>query len=336
MKSVLATRYLGLELKNPLIASASPLNGQLDHLRRLEDAGAGAIVLPSLFREQIEADDETHQTLIGVGANNSPEAQSYFPASISGPYGIGPDRYLDLVRRSRDAVSVPVIASLNGSSKAGWVEFAELIEEAGAQAIELNMYNVPTDLLESSAHIEARYSEIVTAICSSVALPISIKLTPYLSAIGHFALSLVEQGSCGVVLFNRLMQPDMDLVRLRLVDTLELSTAAELRLPLLWTAILAGRLNTASIAISTGIAESEDVVKAILAGADAVMTTSALLHFGVSKMTDLVTGLQRWMEEREFASIDDMRGIMSWQRSKDRSAYTRASYLRVLEHYAHA
>jgi dihydroorotate dehydrogenase (fumarate) len=225
---------------------------------------------------------------------------------------------------------------LNGSSKAGWVEYAELIEEAGAKAIELNMYHVPTDLLESGAHIEARYSEIVSAICSSVSIPISIKLTPFLSAIGHFALSLVEQGASGLVLFNRLMQPDMDLVRLRLVDTLELSTAAELRLPLLWTAILAGRTNSASIATATGIAGSDDVVKAILAGADAVMTTSALLHGGVGKMTDLVSGLQRWMEEREFATLNDMRGIMSWQRSKDRSAYTRASYLRILEHYAQA
>ena len=336
MKPSLATTYLGLELRNPLVASASPLNGQLDHLRRLEDAGAGAVVLPSLFQEQIEADDETHHALMGAYANNSPEAQTYFPTSISGPYGIGPENYLDLVRRSRDALSIPVIASLNGSSRSGWVEYAELIEEAGARAIELNMYHVPTDLLESGSHIEARYSEIVTAICTSVAIPISIKLPPHLSSIGHFALSLVKQGASGLVLFNRLLQPDMDLVRLRLVDTLELSTAAELRLPLLWTAILAGRTNKASIATSTGIARAEDVVKAILAGADAVMTTSALLHGGAGKMTELVAGLQRWMEEREFSRVDDMRGIMSWQRSKDRSAYTRASYLRILERYTHA
>ena len=335
MKSVLATNYLGLKLSNPIIASASPLNSQLDHLRKLEDAGAGAIVLPSLFQEQIEADEDAHDSLIGANANNSPEAQTYFPASISGPYGLGPDRYLDLVRRSRDALSIPVIASLNGSSKAGWVEYSELLAEAGARAIELNMYHVPTDLIESGADIEARYSGIVTAVCSAVAVPVSVKMTPHLSAIGHFALSLIEQGAAGLVLFNRLLQPDMDLVRLRLVDTLELSTTSELRLPLLWTAILAGRTKGASIATATGISGPDDVVKAILAGADVVMTTSALLRGGVGEVTNLVAGLQRWMQEREFSSLADMRGIMSWQRARDRSVYTRANYLRILERYAH-
>ena len=336
MKPSLTTTYLGLKLDNPVVASASPLNSQLDHLRRLEDAGAGAIVLPSLFQEQIEADDAAHDALMGAHANNSPEAQSYFPLSISGPYGLGPDRYMDLVHRSRDAVSIPIIASLNGSSKAGWVEYAELLEQAGAMAIELNMYHIPTDLLESGAQIEARYTGIVTAVCASVSVPVSIKLTPHLSAIGHFAISLIERGAAGLVLFNRLLQPDMDIVKLRLVDSLELSSAAELRLPLLWTAILAGRTNGGSIATATGISGSDDVIKAILAGADAVMTTSALLRGGVGTVTDLVAGLQRWMQEREFASLDDMRGVMSWQRSKDRSVYTRANYLRILERYAHS
>lgn len=329
----LATTYLGLELKCPVVASASPLNAKLDHLRRLEDAGAGAIVLPSLFQEQIEAEAETHDALMGAYVNNSPEAQNYFPASISGPYGLGPERYLDLVRRSRDAVGIPVIASLNGSSKAGWVEYAKLLEQAGAVALELNMYHVPTDLLESGLDVEARYTGIVAAVCSSIAIPVSVKLTPHLSAVGHFALSLVDQGAAGLVLFNRLLQPDIDLVRLRLTDTLELSTPAELRLPLLWTAILSGRSNKASLATATGIASSDDVVKTILAGADAVMTTSAILHGGVSEMTRMVDGLRRWMNEREFANLVDMRGILSWQHSRDRSVYTRANYLRILEHY---
>jgi dihydroorotate dehydrogenase (fumarate) len=336
MKPLLATTYLGLDLDNPVVASASPLNAQIDHLRQLEDAGAGAIILPSLFQEQIEAEEAAHDALMGAYADNSPEAQTYFPPSISGPYGLGPDRYLDLVRRSRDAVSIPVIASLNGSSKAGWVEYAELLEQAGALAIELNMYHIPTDLLDSGAQIEARYTAIVTEVCASVAVPVSIKLTPHLSAIGHFALSLIERGAAGLVLFNRLLQPDMDLVKLRLVDSLELSTPAELRLPLLWTAILAGRIKGGSIATATGVTGSDDVLKAILAGADAVMTTSALLRGGVGTVTDLVDGLRRWMEERDFASLDDMRGIMSWQRSKDRSVYTRANYLRILEHYTHS
>jgi dihydroorotate dehydrogenase (fumarate) len=335
MISPLATSYLGLMLGNPIIASASPLNGKLDNIKRLEDAGAGAIVLPSLFQEQIEAEAEEHETLIEAHANNSPEAQTYFPGSIAGPYGLGPDRYLDLVRRAHDAVAIPVIASLNGSTKAGWVEYAGLIQQAGAVALELNMYHIPADLTESGRDIEARYTGIVDAVCDRITLPVSIKLTPYLSSIGHFATTLVDHGAAGLVLFNRLLQPDMDLVALRLVDTLELSTPAELRLPLLWTAILAGRTK-ASIATATGIATSNDVVKAILAGADTVMTTSAILHGGIGTMSKLVSGLRAWMEEREFTDIAEMRGILSWERSKDRSVYTRANYLRILERYSAA
>jgi dihydroorotate dehydrogenase (fumarate) len=259
----MATRYMGLALKNPVVASASPLNSKLDNIRRLEDAGAAAIVLPSLFQEQIEAEMDAHDDLMGAYANSSPEAQTYFPSSVSGPYGLGPDQYLGFVRRARDAVGIPVIASLNGSSKAGWVDYAKSIGQAGAAALELNMYHVPTDLSESGRDIEARYTEIVGAVCSSVTLPVAIKLTPYLSSIGHFANSLVDQGAAGLVLFNRLLQPDIDLVRLRLTDTLEFSTPAELRLPLLWIAILSGRTK-GSLAASSGIASSLDVVKCIL------------------------------------------------------------------------
>jgi dihydroorotate dehydrogenase (fumarate) len=333
MTASLATTYLGLKLENPLIASASPLNAGLDHLKRLEDAGAGAIVLPSLFEEQIEHLAETHDALIAAHANNSPEAQTYFPAAISGPYGLGPQNYLDLVRRSRESLAIPVIASLNGASKSGWTSYAIQLEQAGAVAIELNMYHVPADLLESGQDVEARYAGIVAAVCGAVSIPVSIKLTPQLSAIGHFALTLVEQGAAGLVLFNRLLAPEIDLVRLRLVDTLELSTPAELRLPLLWTAILAGRAQGASLATATGIASADDVVKAILAGADAVMTTSALLRGGVAEIARLADGLQSWMTERGFESLAEMRGILSWQRSRDRTAYTRANYLRILEHY---
>jgi dihydroorotate dehydrogenase (fumarate) len=331
----LATHYLGLALKNPLVASASPLNSKLDNIRRLEDAGAAAIVLPSLFQEQIEAEAETHDGLMGAYANSSPEAQSYFPPSITGPYGLGPDRYLDFVRRAREAAGIPVIASLNGSSKAGWIDYAKSIEQAGAAALELNMYHVPTDLSESGRDIEARYTDIVGAVCRSVTLPVSIKLTPYLSSIGHFANTLVEQGAAGLVLFNRLLQPDFDLVRLRLTDTLELSTPAELRLPLLWTALLAGRTK-ASLAASSGVATSTDVAKCILAGADVVMTTSAILHGGTGTVSTLVKGLRTWMEEREFVDLDAMRGLLSWERSKDRSVYTRANYLRIIEQYSAA
>ena len=331
----LGTTYLGLQLKNPLVASASPLNAKLDNLRRLEDAGAGAIVLPSLFQEQIEHEAAANDARQLAYADSSPEAMTYFPPASAGPYGLVPERYLDLVRRGTEAVGIPVIASLNGSSKAGWIEYAGLIEQAGAAAIELNMYHVPADLLESGRDIEARYVDVVDAVCRAVTLPVSVKLTPYLSSIGHFAATLVDHGAAGLVLFNRLLEPDIDLVSMHLTDHLELSTPEELRLPLLWTAILAGRTK-ASLAISSGVAGLDEVVKCILAGADAVMTTSALLRDGIGAMTPLVAGLRRWMEEREIADLAAMRGMMSWQNSRDRSAYTRANYLRILERYAAA
>ena len=331
----LTTQYLGLSLNNPIIASASPLNRKVENLRELEDAGAGAVVLPSLFQEQIEAEAENHAARVEAFANSSPESLSYFPAAANGPYGIYPERYLELIRKARDAVHSPVIASLNGSSKAGWIEYAKLIEQAGASAIELNMYHVPTDLLESGSDIEERYVDIVNAVCQDVTIPVSVKLTPYLSAIGYTAQSLVRHGAAGLVLFNRSMEPDIDLLNMKLTDTLTLSDPAELRLPLLWTAILAGRIN-ASLAVSTGVTRVDDVVKALLAGADTVMVTGALLRDGIGFMATLTTGLRQWMEEREIASLADMRGMMSWQRSRDRSVYTRANYLRILNHYVAA
>ena len=296
--------------------------------------GAAAIVLPSLFQEQVERDEAANEARTLAYADSSPEAMTYFPSAAAGPYGLAPERYLDLVRRGTQAVAIPVIASLNGSSKAGWIEYAGLVEQAGAAAIELNMYHIPADL-ESGRDIKARYVDIVDAVCRSVKLPVSVKLTPYLSSIGHFAMTLVAHGAAGLVLFNRLLEPDIDLVAIHLRDQLELSIPDELRLPLLWTAILAGR-TPASLATSSGIATAEEVVKCILAGADAVMTTSALLRHGIGAMTPLVDGLRTWMDEREIADLDAMRGMMSWRRSKDRSFYTRANYLRILERYAAA
>ena len=331
----LATNYLGLELKNPLVASASPLNSKLDNIRRLEDAGAAAIVLPSLFQEQIEAEAETLASRVDAYAESSPEATSYFPAVVSGPYGVRPERYLELVRRAKDAVSIPIIASLNGSSRAGWIDHARLIEQAGAAALELNMYHVPTDLMESGQDVETRYTEIVQTVCGSMTLPVAVKLTPFLSSLGHFAARLVEHGADGLVLFNRILEPDIDLLHMKLTDRLELSAPDETRLPLLWIAILAGRTK-ASLAASGGVSEVNDVIKYLLAGADVVMTTSALLRYEIGYMTMLVSGLQRWMDEREITSLGDMRGMMNWDRSRDRLAYTRANYLRILESYVDA
>ena len=329
----LTTKYLGLTLKNPMVASASPLNSKVDNLRQLEDAGAAAIVLPSLFEEQIEAEAANQASRVEAFAESSPEALSYFPAAANGPYGMYPERYLDLIRHAKEAVGIPIIASLNGSSRSDWIEHAKFIEQAGADALELNMYLVPTNLTETGRDIEAHYIEIVRAVCGSVGLPVSVKLTPYLSAIGYFATILVGHGAAGVVLFNRLMEPDIDLLHMEMTDTLELTDGAELRLPLLWTAILAGRIN-GSLAISTGVRTVDDVVKSLLAGADAVMTTSALLRDGIGYMSTLITGLRQWMEGRDIASLEAMRGMMSWQRSRDRSVYTRANYLRILERYS--
>jgi len=329
----LATSYLGLELKNPLVASASPLSSNLANIRHLEDAGAAAIVLPSLFQEQIEAEAEARSSRMDVYAESSAEARSYFPDAAGGPYGVRPDRYLDLVRRAKEAVSIPIIASLNGSSRAGWIDYAQLIEQAGAAALELNMYHIPADLFESGRDVEARYSDIVQAVCESVELPVSIKLTPYLSSIGEFAITLVEQGAAGLVLFNRLLEPDIDLSRMRLVDALALSDPAEMRLPMLWIAILAGRTE-ASLAASGGVDDVTSVVKYLLAGADVVMTASALLRHDIEYMTTLVSGLREWMEEREIASLESMRGMMSWHRSPDRDVFTRANYLRILQRHA--
>lgn len=331
----LTTTYLGLTLASPLVASASPLNAKLDNLRRLEDAGAAAIVLPSLFQEQIEAEAAVEEARIDIYANSSPEALSYFPPAAKGPYGLGPEPYLKLIRRAREAVSIPIIASLNGSSPAGWIDYAKLIEQAGASALELNMYHVPTDLFESGRDVEARYIDIVKGVWGEVALPVSVKLTPFLSSIGHFAATLVEHGASGLVLFNRSLQPDIDLVRMHLSDTLELSQPDEMRLPMLWTAILAGRIK-ASLAASTGVSNATDVVKYLLAGADVVMTTSALLVHDIGYLSTLTDGLRAWMGEREIATLADVRGIMSWQRSRDPSAYTRANYMRILERYASA
>jgi dihydroorotate dehydrogenase (fumarate) len=328
----LVTKYLGLELSNPLVASASPLNNKLDNIRRLEDAGAGAVVLPSLFQEQIEAEAEARMSLMEAYADSSPEARSYFHASVGGPYGLRPDRYLDLVRRAREAVAIPVIASLNGCSRAGWIDHARLLEEAGASAIELNLYHIPADLFESGPEVEARYSDIVGAVYRSTTLPLAVKLTPYISSPGDLAMTLAEAGASGLVLFNRVLEPDIDLLRMRLVDTLPLSDSADMRQPMLWISILSGR-TTASLAASGGVSTVNDVVKYLLAGADVVMTTSALLRHDVEYMATLVNGLRRWLDEREVASLHDMRGMMSWRQNIARDVYARANYLRILEGY---
>jgi dihydroorotate dehydrogenase (fumarate) len=326
----LTTRYLGLTLKNPLIASASPLTGDLDNIRRLEDCSAAAVVLPSIFEEQTEAEEAEAERLTTAPGESFAEALSYFPATIG--YGIGPQAYLDLIRWAREAVAIPIIASLNGLSRSGWCRYARLVEEAGASAIELNAYFVPSDLSISGAEIEHLYLDVLRSVKAAVAIPVAVKLAPYFSAPGHMALALAEAGADGLVLFNRFYQPDVDLVALRLRRDLELSRPAEMRLPLLWIGALAGKIR-ASLAAGTGVDSADEVVKYLLVGADVVMTTSALLRHGVGHMAVLVDGLRDWLAAREIDAVDHIRGRMRRGAIDDPAAFDRANYIRILQQY---
>ena len=326
----LTTSYMGLVLRNPLIASASPLGADLDNLRRLEDAGAGAVVLPSVFEEQIVADRHERERRAEVPATGCAEAQTYFPAYAG--FGLGPELHLDLVRRAKDAIGIPVIASLNGVTHTGWTGYARGLQEAGADAIELNVYFIPADLAMTGRDVEQRYLDILAAVKASVAIPVAVKIGPYFSAIGAMARALADGGADALVLFNRFYQPDIDTVTLRLSMELELSTPAEMRLPLLWIAILAGRVR-ASLAASTGVESADDVFKYLLAGADTVMTTSSLLRHGVAHMRALLDGLSALLAARDIGSLDEIRGRMSQRNLKNPTAFERANYVDMLQRY---
>jgi dihydroorotate dehydrogenase (fumarate) len=326
----LATRYMGLALKSPLVASASPLNTDIGNLRRLEDAGAAAVVLPSLFEEQLEAEEARHDFLTSFNADSSPEASGYFPPSLS--YAVGPEAYLDLIRRAKAAVDIPVIASLNGITSEGWGSYARSIEEAGADGVELNVYFIPADLSLTGSAVEQRYVDVLMAVRGMVRIPVAVKLSPYFSAPGAMALKLQDAGADALVLFNRFYQPDIDLARLEVLPDLELSRHNEVRLPLLWLAVLSGHVKL-SLAASTGVSSADDVVKYLLVGADVVMTTSALLRHGVGHMGVLLEGLKAWMAAREFSSLAEVRGLLSQQKVRDPQAFERANYIKILQGY---
>lgn len=326
----LATHYLGLALKNPLIASASPLTGTLDGVRRLEDAGVAAVVLPSLFEEQIQAEAAALDRLDDL-AEGFAEARGFFPAG-SLPEA-GPQHQLELIARARAALHIPVIASLNGVTDAGWTRYARLAEQAGAQAIELNVYFPPTDPALDGAAVERRHEDVLAAVKRAVRVPVSMKLTPGFSAPGAVIRRLDAAGADGFVLFNRLYQPDIDLVTLRLSRRLALSDKAEIRPGLLWIGALAGTLR-AALAASTGVETAEEVVKYLLVGADVVMTTSALLRYGPGHVRGLLDGLARWGEAHGSASLAALRGRMSrtvggWPAEGDRG-----DYIALLQGYA--
>lgn len=326
----LTTRYMGLRLRNPLIASASPLNGDLGTLRALEDYGAGAVVLPSIFEEQVVAERQEIEQRTVIPASGFVEAQSYFPPHIG--YGFMPERYFDLVRRAKAAISIPVIASLNCVSQAFWSDCARALQEAGADAIELNVYFTPADLAMSGRDVEQYYLDVLTGVRASTSIPVAVKIAPYLSAIGAMARALADGGANALVLFNRFYQPDINVATLRLSMDLELSTPAEIRLPLLWIAILYGRVRT-SLAASTGVESADEVFKYLLAGADTVMTTSSLLRHGVRHMRTLLDGLSALLAAREISSLDEIRGQMSQRNIKDPTAFERANYIHVLQGY---
>jgi dihydroorotate dehydrogenase (fumarate) len=326
----LTTSYMGLNLKHPVIASASPMSATLDGIQRMEEGGIAAIVLFSLFEEQIKHENEEFSHLMESGTQSFAESLSYFPEVDA--YHVGPEHYLDLIRRAVERVEVPIIASLNCVTSEGWMEYARLVEQAGAAGLELNIYGIEANLETSSAQVEQRYLDILAAVKSCVNIPVALKLSPFFSAMGHMAKRLDQAGADALVLFNRFYQPDIDVQELEVAPTLQLSSASEIRLPLLWTALLYGHVN-ASLGATRGVESSNEVVKYLLAGADVVMTTSALLRNGPGYAAALVDGLKGWMEARAFASVGQMRGIMSHRNVANPAAFERANYLKMLESF---
>lgn len=327
----LTTKYLGLTLKNPLVASASVLTEDLANFKKLEDAGVSAIVMHSLFEEQIALDSQALDQGLAAGEDSSAESQSYFPDL--GSYKIGPDAYIEQIAKAKAAVKIPVIASLNGASTGGWTRFAKKMEEAGADALELNIYTIPTDPETTSEQVEAGYIRLVKDVKSSVNLPVAVKLGPFFSALPNFARRLEQAGANSLVLFNRFYQPDFDLEALEIVPSLQLSTSYELLLRLHWVAILWGRVKT-DLAITGGVHTAYDVLKAMMAGAQVVEIASALLRRGVDYAKTLEADLKQWMEEHEYESIKQMQGSMSQRSVADPNTFLRANYLKVLSSYS--
>ncbi|MHB1294197.1 MAG: dihydroorotate dehydrogenase-like protein [Anaerolineae bacterium] len=324
----LTTTYMGLQLKNPIVPSASPLTGNLDMLRRMEDAGAAAVVLPSLFEEQVDQESRQLDHYLGYFTEAFAEALSWYPEQKT--YHVGPEEYLAAVQRAKEALGIPVIASLNGVSAGGWVRYARGMQEAGADALELNPYYLVTDPDWDGAAVERRVVEVLRAVKENVSMPVAVKLSPYFSSLPHLARQLGEAGAGALVLFNRFYQPDLDLDELEVVPNLVLSTSAELRLPLRWVAILHGRLPV-DLAITSGVHNHLDVLKGLMAGANVTMMTSELLQNGVGRIGEILAGLAEWMEQREYESVRQMRGSMSQSNVADPAAFERANYMRVLQ-----
>jgi dihydroorotate dehydrogenase (fumarate) len=327
MTADLRTNYLGLKLDSPLVASASPLSGTLDGLLALEEAGASAVVLQSLFEEQIKHHQLQVDSILVSAADSFSEASNFFPALDD--YNTGPESYLRMIERAKETLEIPVIASLNGISPGGWTRYARMIEEAGADALELNIYFVAADSRITSAKVETRYIELVRDVAGSISIPLAVKIGPYFSSVANVAMRLASAGAQGLVLFNRFLYPDISLHRMKVVPTLHLSSSEEALMPLRWIAILSGQLSI-SLAASTGIHTAHDVVKLLLAGADVTMMASALLRRGPNHLRNVISGLGTWLDEHEYKSVSEMKGSMSQSASPDPGAFERANYMRSL------
>jgi dihydroorotate dehydrogenase (fumarate) len=326
----ITTSYLGLSLRSPIVASASPLCDSVDKIRRLEDVGVAAAVLPSLFEEQLDLESRSLDADLSRGAESFPESLNYFPDLQT--YNLGPDGYLDLIRRAKDSVSIPVIASLNGVSPGGWLRYAALLEQAGADAIELNIYSIATDPNRTGAELERSFCELVRQVRKQIRIPVAVKLSHFFTAPANMGKQLDEAGADALVLFNRFYQPDFDIEALEILPTLTLSHPQELLLRLHWIAIMFGKVR-ADLAVTGGVHSAPDVLKSMMAGAKIAMMTSALLHHGVGYAAHVLEEVKRWMEEHEYESIRQMCGSMSHRSVADPGAFERANYMRVLSSY---
>ncbi len=323
----LTTTYLGMDLKNPIVPSASPLSEDLDNIRRMEDAGAAAVVMYSLFEEQITLESHQLDHYLSYGVESFAEALSYFPDMET--YKVGPDDYLNRIRQAKESVEIPIVGSLNGVSTGGWIEYARKIEAAGADALELNVYYIPTDLNMTGVEVEQMYLDVLRDVKKVVSIPVALKLSPFFSATANMAHQLAEAGADALVLFNRFYQPDFDLENLEVVPRLVLSSNYELTLPLRWVAILYGQVPV-DFAITSGVHSVEEVLKGLMAGAKVTMMASELLKNGIPRIGQILDGMVQWMEEYEYESVTQMQGSMSQQSVGEPAAFARANYMKTL------
>jgi len=326
----LTTKYLGLELKNPIVPSAGPLSKSLDTVKILEDSGASAIVMFSLFEEQIAHEAAELEHYLSYGTESFAESLTYFPSPSE--YNLGPDEYIELIHKIKQSIKIPVIGSINGITTGGWLDYAKKIEQAGADAIELNIYYIPTDSKLTSLDVENRYIEILSALKQIIRIPIAVKLSPYFSSFANFATRLVNAGADGLVLFNRFYQPDINLDNLEVEPNINFSTSTEIKLPLRWIAILYNRIKC-SFAATSGVHTAEDAIKLIMVGSDVVMMCSALLKNGPHYLKSVLDGIDKWMLEHEYTSIQQMKGSMSQKSVLDPAAFERANYMKALNRF---